>query len=64
MITWTFRSEDGYEFASLPDGVVADDGKLKIATAQPNHKGVYRCEASNVEGHHSADITVQLQCKI
>ncbi|XP_050551914.1 hemicentin-1-like [Spodoptera frugiperda] len=61
MITWTFRSEDGYEFASLPDGVVADDGKLKIATAQPNHKGVYRCEASNVEGHHSADITVQLQ---
>ncbi|KAF9796151.1 hypothetical protein SFRURICE_010160 [Spodoptera frugiperda] len=61
MITWTFRSEDGYEFASLPDGVIADDGKLKIATAQPNHKGVYRCEASNVEGHHSADITVQLQ---
>ncbi|XP_022823933.1 hemicentin-1-like [Spodoptera litura] len=61
MITWTFKSEDGYEFSSLPDGVVADGGKLKIATAQPNHKGVYRCEANNVEGHHSVDITVQLQ---
>ncbi|KAH9643692.1 hypothetical protein HF086_001802 [Spodoptera exigua] len=61
MITWTFKPEDGYEFSSLPDGVVADGGKLKIGTAQPNHKGVYRCEANNVKGQDSAEITVQLQ---
>ncbi|KAF9424429.1 hypothetical protein HW555_000568 [Spodoptera exigua] len=61
MITWTFKPEDGYEFSSLPDGVVADGGKLKIGTAQPNHKGVYRCEANNVKGQDSAEIIVQLQ---
>ncbi|CAH0663932.1 unnamed protein product [Spodoptera exigua] len=61
IITWTFKPEDEYEFSSLPDGVVADGGKLKIGTAQPNHKGVYRCEANNVKGQDSAEITVQLQ---
>ncbi|KAJ8728638.1 hypothetical protein PYW07_006334 [Mythimna separata] len=61
VIAWTFKSENGFEFGSLPDGVAADDGKLKIASAQSEHKGVYRCDATNIEGHHSADVTVQLQ---
>ncbi|KAJ8720966.1 hypothetical protein PYW08_006431 [Mythimna loreyi] len=61
VITWSFKPENGFEFASLPDGVAEDDGKLKIASAQSEHKGVYRCDATNIEGHHSADITVQLQ---
>ncbi|XP_026736324.1 immunoglobulin superfamily member 10-like [Trichoplusia ni] len=60
-ITWTYKSEDAFDFSSLPDGVVADNDRLKIGAAQSEHKGDYKCTAENIAGQSTAVITVQLQ---
>lgn len=62
-ITWKFISKDDSKVSMLPEGVIVEEALFKITAAQSEQNGVYRCYATNSEGHHSAEIAVAVQCE-
>ncbi|KAG6440388.1 hypothetical protein O3G_MSEX001213 [Manduca sexta] len=59
-ISWSYKSEYALDFESLPEGVFVENGKLKIPSIQKEHKGVYRCEASNMLGVDAGEVTIKI----
>lgn len=63
-IAWKYQSADEHDFeSSLPSEVYAEENKLKIPVVTTDHKGTYRCVATNMMGEGYRDVTVKIQCK-
>ncbi|KAM3965958.1 hemicentin-1-like [Aphomia sociella] len=61
IISWTYKSDDSYEFNTTPVGVFNDEGKLKFSSVSKENKGTYKCMANNALGEDSKELTVKLQ---
>lgn len=62
-VTWSFKSLISDYFSDIPPEMTITGSKLEIPSLKGEHAGIYKCEASNVIGQTSRDITVHVQCK-
>ncbi|CAG9782572.1 unnamed protein product [Diatraea saccharalis] len=53
-IKWEYRTDSYGEFDVIPDGVVVDENVLTIPSATVDHKGEYKCTATNIVGEGSS----------
>lgn len=61
-ITWLYKSDNSYDFEYVPNGVSSDGGILKIDSAQLDHRGLYKCEASNFIGEDFREVSIKVEC--
>ncbi|XP_026318117.1 hemicentin-2-like isoform X2 [Hyposmocoma kahamanoa] len=60
-VTWSFKSLRSDYFSDIPSEITVTDSKLEIPALKNEHGGIYKCEASNIIGQASRDITVHVQ---
>lgn len=62
-LTWSFKSLGSEFFSDIPSEMTVTGSTLEISSIKIEHGGIYKCEASNVIGHASRDITIHIRCK-
>lgn len=62
-VTWGFKSVRSDYFSDIPPEMTVSGSKVEISSLKNEHGGIYKCEATNMIGHASRDITVHVQCK-
>ncbi|CAH0591436.1 unnamed protein product [Chrysodeixis includens] len=61
-LTWEYKSNQSSDFASIPKGVLnVDSNELIISNVSEKHAGVYRCNAVNVIGRHTYEVSLEVQ---
>ncbi|XP_026751608.2 hemicentin-1-like [Galleria mellonella] len=60
-VSWTYKSDDDFEFNTIPDGVDVVGRKLRFSHVNKKNEGTYKCEAKNILGTDSKELSVKLQ---
>ncbi|CAG4976093.1 unnamed protein product [Colias eurytheme] len=60
-ITWKYKKENDYDYLDIPDGVHVEENIIKIPSAHTIHAGVFVCEATNIMGVDSQQVTIRVQ---
>ncbi|CAG5054398.1 unnamed protein product [Parnassius apollo] len=58
-VTWKFKTADDFE--EIPEGVIAEETSLKIPSIKTEHMGTYKCEAVNIVGSDSGEVSIKVE---
>ncbi|KAL0879485.1 hypothetical protein ABMA27_003232 [Loxostege sticticalis] len=59
--TWKFQAPNGNYFDSVPSDIYVDGPMLKISEVKKDHKGTYKCIATNILGEDSKEISIDIK---
>ncbi|XP_063831737.1 hemicentin-1-like [Ostrinia nubilalis] len=60
-ISWEYKIPNEYDFVRVPSDVYVDGAKLKISVVSKEHRGTYRCVATNMFGEAFKEISVNIK---